>query len=114
VVLILVGVAGLVLGDRLLLGILSITIPKHLAHLLTGGLLAYLGFGQTDEGLARTAVVALGVVYLLVGMLGFVLSTLLGLSSYGYGVEDNTVHLLVGIFSLAVAFISGRGTTSRA
>ena len=112
VVLILVGVAGLVLGDRLLLGVLSITIPKHLAHLLTGGLLVYLGFGQTDEGLARTAVVALGVVYLLVGMLGFALSVLLGLSSYG--VEDNTIHLLVGIVSLAVAFTSGRGTTSRA
>ena len=112
VVLILVGVTGLVLGDRLLLGILSITIPKHLAHILTGGLLVYLGFGQADEGLARTAVVALGVVYLLVGMLGFVLPALLGLSSYG--VEDNTIHLLVGILSLAVAFISSRGTTSRA
>jgi hypothetical protein len=112
VVLILIGVAGLVLGDRLLLGIVSITIPKHLAHLLTGGLLVYLGFGQPDEGLARTAVVALGVVYLLVGMLGFVLYALLGLSSYG--VEDNIIHLLVGILSLAVAFISGRGTTSRA
>lgn len=111
-VLILVGVAGLVLGDRLLLGILSITIPKHLAHLLTGGLLAYLGFGQAEEGLAHTAVVALGVVYLLVGMLGFFLSALLGLSSYG--VEDNIVHLLIGILSLVVAFISGRGTTSRA
>ena len=111
-VLILVGVAGLVLGDRLLLGVLSITIPKHLAHLLTGGLLVYLGFGQTDEGLARTAVVAMGGVYLLVGMLGFALSVLLGLSSYG--VEDNTIHLLVGILSLAVAFTSGRGTTSRA
>ncbi|MBV9452943.1 MAG: hypothetical protein JOZ19_02285 [Rubrobacter sp.] len=112
VLLILVGLAGLVLGDQLLLGILIITIPRHLAHLLTGGLLAYLGFGQADEGLARTALVALGVVYLLVGMLGFVLSALLGLSSYG--VEDNIIQVLVGILSLAVAFISGRGTTSRA
>jgi hypothetical protein len=112
VVLILVGVAGLVLGDRLLLGALSITIPKHLAHLLTGGLLGYLGFGQTDEGLARTAVIALGVVYLLIGMLGFVLLALLGLSSYS--VEDNTIHLLIGILSLAVAFTSGPDTTLRA
>jgi hypothetical protein len=112
VVLILVGVAGLVLGDRFLLGVLSITISKHLAHLLTGGLLIYLGFGQTDEDLARTAIVAMGVVYLLVGMLGFVLSAVLGLPSYG--VQDNTIHLLVGILSLAVAFTSGRGTTSRA
>ena len=54
----------------------------------------------------------MGGVYLLVGMLGFALSVLLGLSSYG--VEDNTIHVLVGILSLAVAFTSGRGTTSRA
>ena len=117
VVLILVGVAGLVLGDRSPLGILNIFyVPNgdDIAHLLTGSLLAYLGFGQTDEGLARTAVVALGVVYLLIGMLGFVLLALLGLPSHGYGVGDDIIHLLVGILSLAVGFTSGRGTTSRA
>ena len=117
VVLILVGAAGLVLGDRSPLGILNIFyVPKgdDIAHLLTGGLLVYLGFGQTDEGLARTAVVALGVVYLLVGMLGFVLPTLLELPSHGYSVGDDIIHLLIGILSLAIGFTSGRGTTSRA
>ena len=115
VVLILIGVVGLASGGWLLLGVLNIVIPKGLAHLLTGSLLGYIGFRQTDEGLARTAVAAIGVLYLFVGVLGFVLSTLLGLlSSLGYNVMDNIIHLAVGILSLAVASVSGRGTTSRA
>ena len=116
VVLVLIGIAGLVLDERSPLGVLNIVyIPKvDVAHVLTGGLLAYIGFGQTDEGLARAAVVALGVVYLLVGVLGFVLPTLLGLPSRGYGVVDDAFHLLVGVLSLSVGFISGRGTSSRA
>lgn len=113
VVLIIIGLAELVLGEPLLLGVLNIIIPEGLAHLLAGSLLAYIGFGQTDETLARTAVGAIGVVYFLVGMLGFVLSTLLGLLSVGYGEVDNVIHLLVGILSLAVTFGSGRGTTWR-
>jgi len=114
VVLILIGVGGVVLGDRLLLDIPSIFyVPKDLAHLFTGGLLVYLGFRQTDEGLARTAVAGLGVAYLLVGVLGFVLPSLLELSSSGYGRVDNIFHLLVGILSLAVAFSSGGNTASK-
>jgi hypothetical protein len=114
VVLILIGVGGVVLGDRLLLDIPGIFyVPKDLAHLFTGGLLVYLGFRQTDEGLARTAVAGLGVAYLLVGVLGLVLPPLLELSN-GYGRVDNIVHLLVGILSLAVAFSSGGNTASKA
>ncbi len=112
VVLILAGAVGLVFGDRLLLGA-DVVVPKGVAHLLTGGLLSYIGFGETDEGLARTAVAAIGVVYLFVGVLGFVLSTLLGLY-HGYGVVDNIVHLLVGILSLVISFGSGADTAPKA
>ena len=111
VVLILTGTVGLVFGDRLLLGA-HILVPKGLAHLLTGGLLAYIGFAQTNEDLARTAVAAIGVVYLFVGVLGFVLFMLLGLY-HGYTVADNVVHLLVGVLCLVIAFGSGRDTASK-
>ncbi len=117
VVLILFGLVGLVFGDRLLLaGVLNVFyVPNGIAHLLAGGLLAYLGFGRAaDESIARAAVVALGVVYLLVGVLGFVLPILLGLPFRGYSVVDDAFHLLVGVLSLSVGFISGRGTSSRA
>src|SRR5215210_1896020 len=113
VVLVLIGVVGLVLGERALPGVMNVVIPKGLAHLLMGGLLACVGFVQTDEELARTAVVALGAVYLLVGVLGFVLPTLLGPQPYGYSMGENAVHLVVGLLSLAVAFVSGRDSTAR-
>ncbi len=112
VVLVLTGAVGLVFEDRLLLEA-SIVAPKGVAHVLTGSLLTYIGFGQTDEDLARTAVAAIGVVYLLVGVFGFALFTLLGLY-HGYGMGYNIVHLLVGILNLAIFFGSGRDTASKA
>ena len=112
VVLILIGLAGLVLEEQTPAGLLSTIVLGNLAHVLTGSLLSYLGFGQTDEDLARTAVVAFGVVYLLIGVLGFVLPPLLGPLSYG--VLDNIIHLLVAILSLAVYFGSRRGSASKA
>jgi len=54
VVLILVGIVGLVLGNKLWLGILNIDIVEDIVHLVTGGLLAYVGFGRTDLVTTRT------------------------------------------------------------
>ena len=105
VVLILTGVLGLVLGERLLLGILNIDILEDLVHILTGGLLAYVGFGRTSLALARTLVLALGIIYLVVGLLGFVVPTLFGLLPDGYTVFDNLLHLALGLLSIAVAYL---------
>ncbi len=110
VVLILIGVVGLILGDALFLGILNIDIVEDIVHILTGGILAYVGFGRLDLGTARNVVIALGVVYLLVGILGFVLPTLFGLIPHGYTIFDNLLHLVLGVLSIAVAFAE-RGTT---
>ena len=76
---------------------------------LVGGLLAYVGFGQRDEGLARNVVGGLGAVYLLVGLLGFVVPMLLGLIPHGFSVVDNIIHLALGVAGLAVAFSSRGG-----
>lgn len=111
IVLILVGVLGLVLGDGLLLGILNIDIVEDIVHLLTGGILAYVGFGRVDAGAARSVVLTLGVVYLLVGILGFVVPMLFGLVPTGYTIFDNLLHLALGVLSLVVA-LSGRGAAT--
>ena len=113
VVLILIGVVGLLLGDGLLLGILNIDVVEDIVHILTGGILAYVGFGRPDTGAARSVVGALGVVYLLVGILGFILPTLLGLVPSSYTIFDNLLHLALGVLSLVVAFGQGSTTTAR-
>lgn len=114
VVLLLVGVLGLILGDRVLLGILNIDIVEDIVHLLTGGLLAYVGFGRPDAALARNLVGGLGVVYLLVGVLGFIVPSLFGLIPDGYTVFDNLLHLALGVLSLVVAFVRQDETPERA
>ena len=110
-VLLLIGVLGLLLGDGLLLDILNIDITEDLVHILTGGILAYVGFGRVDAGAARSLVLALGVVYLLVGILGFVVPMLFGLIPTGYTLFDNLLHLALGVLSLVIA-LSGRGATA--
>ncbi len=110
VALILVGVVGLVLGDRVWLGILNIDIVEDIVHLVTGGLLAYVGFGRTELSTARSVVLALGVIYLAVGILGFVVPTMFGLIPDGYTVFDNLLHLALGVLGLAVALSAPRAS----
>ena len=70
-----IGVVGLILGDALLLGILNIDVVEDIVHIPTGGILAYVGFVRVDIGAAQSVVIILGLVYLLVGILGFILPT---------------------------------------
>jgi Domain of unknown function (DUF4383) len=115
VVLLLLGVLGLLLGERALLGLVNIDIVEDIIHLLTGGILTYVGFGQRDEGVARNVVIGLSVIYLLVGLLGFVLPDMAGLLPHEYSGADNIIHLALGALGLFVALAPGSGsTTSRA
>ena len=104
VVLLLIGVLGLILGEGLLLGILNMDITEDIVHILTGGILAYVGFGQADLGLTRNVVGALGVIYLLVGVIGFIVPMLFGLIPSGYTVFDDLLHLVLGVLGLVIAF----------
>lgn len=113
VVLLLVGVLGLILGEGLFLRILNIDILEDIVHLITGGILAYVGFGQADERIARNVVGTLGVIYLLVGILGFIVPMLFGLIPDGYTVFDDLLHLALGVLSLVIAFFLEGGATVR-
>ncbi len=113
VVLLLVGVVGLVLGDQVWLGILNVDIVEDIVHLITGGLLAYVVFGRVDQALTRTVVGVLGVIYLVVGVLGFVVPMMFGLIPHGYTVFDNLLHLALGIVSIALAWFIGGERAAR-
>ena len=113
VVLILVGLVGLVLGDQVWLGILNVDILEDVVHLITGGLLAYVGFGRVDQALTRTVVGVLGVIYLVVGVLGFVVPMIFGLIPHGYTLFDNLLHLALGIVSIALAWFIGGERAAR-
>ena len=111
VVVIVVGVLGLLLGSERLLGLFNIDLAEDIVHLATGGLMLYVGFALRDNMLARNLVGGLGVVYLLVGVLGFLVPNLFGLLPTGYNLADNLLHLALGLLGIAVGWFVGRPTT---
>ena len=116
VVLILVGLVGLALGNQVWGGILNVDIAEDIVHLITGGILAFVGFGRTDLSVTRNVVGLLGIIYLMVGVLGFAAPTMFGLIPHGYTAFDNLLHLVLGGLSLAVAwwfFGSERGVRTQ-
>ena len=106
IVIILIGVAGLIAGEAPLFGLVNIEIEEDLVHLLTGGIMAAVGFGVRDTNVVRSVVGIIGVVYLLVGLLGFVAPALFGLlPAYGYSVIDTLIHLALGLLGIGVAWV---------
>lgn len=106
VTVVLIGIVGLLLGDRSLGGVLNIDLAEDIIHLVSGGLLAYVGFARPDRGLLRGVVGGLGVVYLLVGILGFVEPMMFGLIPSGYSVVDNLIHLTLGVLGVLLGFVA--------
>ncbi len=105
VTVVVIGIVGLVLGQKSLFGALNIDIAEDLIHLVTGGLLAYVGFAKRDSGVGRAVVGGIGVVYLLVGAISFAEPNPLGLFPSEYSVLDNLIHLTLGILAIAVAWL---------
>jgi preprotein translocase subunit Sss1 len=101
VVVLLVGVVGLIIGNPEdgLLGLFNVDIVEDIVHLATGGLLAYVGFAGTNSAV-KSVVTALGVVYLLVGVMGFIVPGLFGLIPHEYSLADNILHLALGALAL--------------
>jgi hypothetical protein len=114
VVLIVFGIAGLALGEQHLAGLVDIDLAVDLLHLISGFLLAWVGFGPVSALSRRRAVGGIGLVYLAVSALGFVNPTLLGLVPAGFTLLDNVVHLAVGAPGLAVLWLAARRLTALA
>jgi hypothetical protein len=106
VTVILIGVVGLVLGDKSLLGVLNIDLAEDAIHLLTGGLLAYAGFAARSLTVVRAIVGGTGIAYLVLGIVAFARPMLFGLIPSGYEtVLDNLIHLTLGVLGIFVGFL---------
>jgi len=107
VTIVLIGVGGVLLGEKSLFGILNIDIAEDAIHLVTGGLMAAVGFRGSDSAV-RSVVGGLGVVYLLVGVVGIFVPDLFGLLPHEYTtVLDNLIHLSLGVLGITVGFFVG-------
>ena len=107
VTIVLIGVGGVLLGEKSLFGVLNIDIAEDVVHLVTGALMAAVGFRGSDSAV-RSVVGGLGVVYLLVGVLGIFVPDLFGLLPHEYKtVLDNLIHLSLGVLGITVGFFLG-------
>lgn len=101
----LIGVGGVILGDKSLLGILNIDIEEDFIHLLSGSLLLFVGLRATERVAALTLGV-IGAIYLAIGILGFVAPGIFEFLQHGYSVVDNLIHVSLGIIGLSAYKLS--------
>ena len=123
VVFILVGIAGFVQPG--LLGT-HLSLAHNLVHIISGAIALYFGFAGSARG-ARTFCLLFGAVYLLLGIVGFVLgkpdvSTMVGMTGMAadpklwkvlpgtleLGRMDHIVHCLLGVVFLIGGALGGR------
>ena len=119
VVFILVGIIGFVKPD--LMGT-HLSMAHNLVHILSGILALYFGFAGSLSG-ARGFALAFGAVYLLLGIVGFIMgapgtSAIAGMTmedarlwkvipgTLELGTSDHAIHILLGIVFLAGALMT--------
>ena len=107
VVFILVGLAGF--ADHSLLGA-HLNTAHNLVHLVSGALALYFGFAGT-LGAARLFCIIFGIVYLLLGVCGFLLGTgaerMLAIDDLlMFGTVDHVIHVLLGLIFLIGGFLT--------
>ncbi|MCA1705060.1 MAG: DUF4383 domain-containing protein [Actinobacteria bacterium] len=112
VTVLLVGIIGVIIGDPKdgLFGLFNVDIVEDIVHLGSGGLLSYVGFKGTESAV-KSVVMGIGVVYLLVGVLGFIAPELFGLIPHDYDLADNVLHLVLGGLAVAAASASAAPRT---
>ncbi|MDP9382535.1 MAG: DUF4383 domain-containing protein [Chloroflexota bacterium] len=109
VTLIILGLVGIITGDVLLS--LNSELVEDIVHLLAGAVALYAGFGTRSDGPAIQYARIFGAVYLLLGILGFVIPRLFGLlPDVGYRIQDNIVHLVLGAIGLYIGFAADRSS----
>jgi len=97
VILLLVGVLGFFMGD-MVLGFFQVNTLHNIVHLVTGAIFAWAGFAASAT--AKKTNQWLGVIYVLVGIVGFfALQDLLALNT-----ADNWLHIVIGVVSAWVGF----------
>lgn len=112
VVFLLVGVAGFAMPN--LLGA-HLSLAHNIIHLVSGAVALYLGLRGTEDA-ARTFCMVFGAVYLLLGVVGFLLGSgderMLTLipDQLMFGTMDHVIHVLLGAIFLVGAMMSRRTT----
>lgn len=116
VVLLVVGILGFVVGgEKMFLGLIMFSTTHNIVHLLSGAILAYLGF-MGSESSQRTGAQVFGVIYGLVTLLGLFIGAdaagkTLGLELH-LNPTYNVIHLVIAAFGLYAGFAKKPATAT--
>jgi uncharacterized membrane protein len=102
--LLLFGVLGYLVGTYSVSQLLAIDAIEERLHLLSGAVMAYVGYRSRDLEHVRDVVGVVGIVFLLIGSSGFITPTLFGMLSHGYSIFTNLAHLALGTTGIAMAW----------
>ncbi|MEA3203954.1 MAG: hypothetical protein QOI63_1634 [Thermoplasmata archaeon] len=112
IVLALVGVLGIVLAAMnqshaldfgMSPGFLTLTYTHSIVHLVLAAVAGLLGFGAVAPNIVKTMAIVIGAVYVLLGIVGFMVANPVGLP-LALGLGGNLVHLLLGALGLVAGF----------
>lgn len=104
----LLGIAmSLFAGGAFINGFLEFDWTHNVVHVVLAALALVFGFGNIDVGVSKTTAKVVGIVYLLLGILGFVppVVTMLGdVLALHLELGENLVHLVVGAWGVVTGF----------
>lgn len=101
IILLVLGVVGLFTGNTLA-GLNSETL-EDIIHIVAGALLVYAGYRGTAAQASLWSKI-FGVIFLVVGLVGFFSPSIYGLFKQGMGTVDNVVHLVYGALGVWVGW----------
>ncbi|MDB5184205.1 MAG: hypothetical protein JWN38_13 [Candidatus Saccharibacteria bacterium] len=96
------GLAGLVAGEKQLFGFLNIDIALDVARLLFAAVLLYVGYAAKTMKPVRASLLAIGVVYVVLGVAGLFSADVGGLLPDKLSVFDKVFHLVAGVLAIGV------------
>lgn len=102
ITLILLAVSSLLIGGNALHGVLHIALMENLIHLLTGGLLVWVGVTHSEKRASLTVAI-LSALFLLLGIPA-VLSS--GIVANDYSLVHKVIRLAIGVIGVAAILVS--------
>ena len=115
-------VAGVLLLALGVFGILGIGIPGFLSldepaeiafHLITGAAAAYVGFNKGTYGNTAVSYAKyFGILYLALGLIGFIMPDILGL--FHFDLACNVAHIALGVWGVWVGFSAKEAQMAKA
>jgi len=104
ITLVLVGIWGFFTRDPLGINF-ELTTLHNWVHILTGAIALYFGFAPVAEVTVANFAKVFGAIYLLLGVVGFFVHTLLN-GALVLTLADDILHVLIGIAGLATGFMT--------